>query len=265
MRRAGGLFGIPNSWLRVPIGIASIGAILVAWELYGRSGLVDPRFSSAPSRIFWALSDLFREGRFWNNVRVSASAFAVGLTVACLIGIPVGIAMGWFRRVRLLFEPLVMVFYSVPGTTFLPLIILWFGIEISAYAFLVFFSSVFPVIVNSMAGMRQVDRSLVRAARSFGADNLDLFRFILLPYSLPFVMSGIRLALGRGLIAVILGEMYFSVAGLGNMIMKYQSGLNTDYLMAIALLIALTGIALIMLALKVEGWLAPWRRMRDIE
>ncbi len=264
-RRGSRILGVRQSALRVPIGIASICTLLLAWELYGRSGLVDPRFSSSPSRIFEALAELFGQGRFWNNVRVTASAFAVGLTAACLVGIPGGIAMGWFRRVRLLLEPMVMVFYSVPGTTFLPLIILWFGIDISAYAFLVFFSSVFPVLVNSMAGMRQVDPSLVRAARSFGAGRFAIFRFILLPFSLPFIMGGIRLGLGRGLIAVILGEMYFSIAGLGNMIMKYQSGLNTDFLMAIALVIALSGIALIMLALRVEGWLAPWRRLRDIE
>jgi ABC-type nitrate/sulfonate/bicarbonate transport system permease component len=252
-------------WLRVLIGIASIATLLLMWEVYARSGLVDPRFSSRPSKIAFAILDLFGERRFWNNARVSASAFVLGLVAACIVGIPAGIAMGWFRRVRLLFEPAVMVFYTVPGTTFLPLIILWFGIDVSAYAFLVFFSSVFPVLVNSMAGMQQVDPSLVRAARSFRASRLDIFLHILLPSSLPFVMNGIRLGLGRGLIAVILGEMYFSIAGLGNMIMKYQAGLNTDYLMALALLIALSGIVLIMLALRAEHWLAPWRHSRDIE
>jgi NitT/TauT family transport system permease protein len=173
--------------------------------------------------------------------------------------------MGHNRRLRLALDPIVMVFYSVPSTTFLPLIILWFGIGINAYALLVFIGAVFPIMVNSMVGIRQVDAVLVRAARSFGASELDLFRLVLVPSALPIIMGGIRLGLGRGLMAVIFGEMYFSVSGIGHLIMRYQAGLNTDSLMLLVVVTASFGVAMIALARRVEGWLGPWRQFREVE
>jgi NitT/TauT family transport system permease protein len=208
---------------------------------------------------------MFGSSEFLMHAGSSLAKFLWGMFLACIVGIPLGVAMGRSRRLRLAIEPIVMVFYSVPSTTFLPLIILWFGIGLNAYALLVFMGAVFPILVNTMAGIRQVEDSLVRAARSFGASELDLFRLVLVPSALPFVMGGIRLGLGRGLMAVIFGEMYFSVAGMGHLIMRYQAGLNTDKLMFLVVVTAFFGVALIALARRIEAWLGPWRQAREVE
>jgi len=256
---------LPDRTLRPLVGFASIVALLTVWQAAADSGVVDVRFSSSPLRIAHSASDMFGSPEFFQDAASSLAKFLWGMVWACAIGIPLGVAMGRNRRLRLMIDPIVMVFYSVPSTTFLPLIILWFGIGINAYALLVFMGAVFPILVNSMAGIRQVDMSLIRAARSFGASELDLFRLVLVPSALPFVMGGIRLGLGRGLIAVIFGEMYFSIAGIGHLIMRYQAGLNTDKLMLLVVVTAFFGVLTIALARRIEGWLGPWRRFREIE
>jgi NitT/TauT family transport system permease protein len=251
--------------LRLLVGSASIAVMLTLWQLFADSGAVDIRFSSSPLRIARSASDMFGSPEFLMHAGSSLAKFVWGMLWACIVGIPLGVAMGRNKRLRLVIEPIVMVFYSVPSTTFLPLIILWFGIGLNAYALLVFMGAVFPILLNSAAGIRQVDDALVRAARSFGASELDLFRFVLVPSALPLVMGGIRLGLGRGLMAVIFGEMYFSVAGMGHLIMRYQAGLNTDKLMFLVVVTAFFGVALIALARRVEAWLGPWRQTREVE
>jgi ABC-type nitrate/sulfonate/bicarbonate transport system permease component len=265
---AGGVSGrrsIGDGQLRLLLGSLSVLVLLAAWQGAAGIGWVDARFSSEPSRVAAAAVSLLSEAEFWWNVWVSFSEFFCGMLAACVVGMPLGIAMGWFRRLRLLLDPIVMVFYSVPGTTFLPLIILWFGIDLKAYAFLVFLSALFPILVSSMVGMQQVDPILVLAARSFCASQLGIFRHVLLPSSLPFIMTGIRLGLGRGLTGIVLGEMYFSIAGLGHMIMRYQAGLNTDRLMVLICFIATAGVGMIALARRVEGQLRNWRHSREVE
>ena len=257
--------GMQNRTIRLLIGLGSIVLMLVVWEGSANLRFIDVRFSSSPTRIVTSGFEMLGSPEFFYDAGSSLAKFAWGMLLACAVGIPVGIAMGRNRRLRLTIDPIVMVFYSVPSTIFLPLIILWFGIDISAYAILVFIGAVFPILVNSMAGIRQVDELLVRAARSFGANEFDLFCLVLVPFALPFVMAGVRLGLGRGLMAVILGEMYFSIAGIGHLIMRYQAGLNTDKLMFLVVFTACFGVTLIAIARWVETWLGPWRRAQESE
>jgi NitT/TauT family transport system permease protein len=255
---------MPESVVRALIGAGSLIVLLLCWEGLGRSGWIDARLSSRPSLIARASYDLLGEGEFWRHVRVSGVEFMVGFALSCAIGIPLGLAMGWFRRVRLLLEPTMMAFYSVPRTTFLPLTILWFGIGFEMYVVIVFLGAFFPVLVNTITGVEQVDPVLVRAARSFGATEGGVFRHVLLPASLPFMMGGVRLGLGRALIGVIVGEMYVSIAGVGHLIMKYQAGLNTDKLMVLVCLVAFGGVTIVSLARRLESWLGPWRLEREV-
>ena len=248
--------------LRVAIGATSILALLAVWEALAQFGWIDARLSSRPTKVWIAALDLLSDLEFWTNAGVSFNEFIWGLLAACVVGIPLGIGMGSIRRLRLFLEPTVMLFYTVPRVTFLPLIILWFGIGFQAYAVLVFLGALFPIIVNCMAGVRQIDPALVRAARSFGARPLSVFWLVLIPATMSFVMGGIRLGIGRGLIGIILGEMYFSVAGLGHMIMVYQAGLNTDKLMFLGFVVAISGVLMITGARFLENRLAPWRVTR---
>jgi ABC-type nitrate/sulfonate/bicarbonate transport system permease component len=251
--------------VRLLMGLCSVTALVVVWQVAADSGLMDIRFSSSPSRIAASAREMLASLEFWRNAGSSCAKFTWGMVLACAAGIPFGILMGWNTRVRLIFEPVVMVFYSVPSTTFMPLIILWFGIGLNSYAVLVFMGAFFPILVNSMAGVRQVQESLVRAARSFGANEFEIFWHVLIPSALPFVMGGIRLGLGRGLMAVVLGEMYFSIAGIGHLIMRYQAGLNIDRLMFLVVVTAFFGVALIAVARRVEARLGPWRQAREVE
>lgn len=251
--------------LRLLLGLCSVIVLLAVWQVAADTGAMDVRFSSSPIRIAATSEQMIGTAEFWSNAGSSAVKFLWGMFLACIVGIPLGILMGWNTRLRLILEPIVMVFYSVPSTTFMPLIILWFGIGLNAYALLVFMGAVFPILVNSMAGISQVQEPLVRAARSFGGGSVDIFRFVLIPSALPFVMGGIRLGLGRGLMAVILGEMYFSIAGIGHLIMRYQAGLNVDRLMFLVVVTAFFGVGMIALARRMEAALGPWRQAREVE
>ncbi len=245
---------------RIVLGGAGIFAAGLAWQLFADSGAVDIRFSSSPMRIANAGAVMLSTREFWISAGSSAQKFFLGMLMAGIVGIPLGLVMGWNKRLRQTLEPLAIVFYSVPSTIFMPLLILQLGIGINAFATVVFFGAVFPMLLNSMAGIRNVETRLVQAARTFGANGFDIFRFVLLPSALPMVMVGIRLGLGRGLMAVILAEMYFSIAGFGHLIMRYQAGLNTDRLMVIVVCTAVFGLLLISLARWAEDKLGPWRR-----
>jgi NitT/TauT family transport system permease protein len=250
--------------MRLAVGAGSILVLLLVWEIAGRVGLVDVRLSSRPSSMIIHGAELLADAGFWRHVQASAGEFGAGFGLACALGIPGGLAMGWFRRLRLLLEPTVMAFYTVPRTTFLPLTMLWFGIGFEMYAVIVFLGAIFPILVNTMTGVQQAEAALIRAARSFGAGRLALFRHVLLPSSLPYMMGGIRLGLGRALIGVIVAEMYVSISGVGHLVMKYQAGLNSDKLMVLVCLVAASGVAVVALARAVETRLGPWRQEREV-
>lgn len=227
---------------RTLISTLAVVVFLAAWELAPRTGAVDATFTSQPSRVIAAGLNIVRSGGFLNDVSVSLAEFAIGFGLAIAIGVPLGLLLGRFPVLRHLLDPPIMAIYATPHLALLPIIVVWLGIGMQSKIAVAFVGAVIPILVNATAGVREVERSWVIAARSFCASGWDVFVKVILPGALPSVILGIRLGLSRAVLGVVVGEMYQSQAGLGNKVMRYGSEFRTDYLLFYVLLISLFGL-----------------------
>ncbi|HXI32181.1 MAG TPA: ABC transporter permease [Vicinamibacterales bacterium] len=241
---------------RLVVSTISVAVVLAAWELAPRLGLVDPFFTSRPSLVLAAAVDVVRSGALLRDAIASLSEFAIGFVLALAVGVPLGLVLGTFETLRFLLDPPIMAVYATPQLALLPIFVLWLGIGMSSKVAVVLLGASIPIIVNSIAGVRQVDRSLVVAARSFGATRLDVFRSVILPASLPAVMIGIRLGLSRAVLGVVVAEMYVSQDGVGNQIMRLGSAFRVDRLLVYVLLVSTFGLAATTAVRRIEERLA---------
>jgi NitT/TauT family transport system permease protein len=206
--------------------------------------------------VLVASVDVIRSGTLMHDATVSLSEFAVGFALALLIGVPVGLMLGTFPTLRHLLDPPLMAVYATPQLALLPIFVLWLGIGMASKIAVVFIGASIPIIVNSMAGVRQVERPLVLAARSFCATRRDVFLKVMLPASLPAVMIGIRLGLSRAVLGVVVAEMYVSQEGVGNQIMRLGSAFRVDHLLVYVLLVSAFGLGATTAARKLEERMA---------
>ena len=230
----------------------SVAMFVIAWEVAPRVGLVDPFFTSRPSRVLLAAVDVVRSGTLLGDAAVSLSEFAAGFALAAAVGVAGGLLLGTFRTVRFLVDPPVMALYATPQLALLPIFVVWLGVGMASKIAVVFLGAVIPIAINTMAGVRQVDRSLVLAARSFGATRRDVFTKVILPASQPAVLLGLRLGLSRAVLGVVVGEMYVSQAGIGNQIMRLGSAFHVDELLVYVLLVSAFGLAATNLVRRLE-------------
>src|SRR6266849_731392 len=228
---------------RMAVSTIAVIAFLAVWELAPRAGVVDPTFTSQPSRVIAAGLEIINTGGFLHDVAVSLSEFAIGFALAVAVGVSLGLVLGRFPVLRYVLDPPIMAIYATPHLALLPIIVVWLGIGMQSKIAVAFVGGVIPILVNSMAGVRGVEHSWVVAARSFCAGEWDVFAKVILPASLPSVILGIRLGLSRAVLGVVVGEMYQSQAGVGNEIMRYGSEFRTDYLLFEVLLVSLFGLA----------------------
>ena len=232
---------IPSSKYRVVVSTLAVLVFLAIWETAPRAGIVDATFTSQPSRVIAASLEIVPSGDFLHDVSVSLSEFAIGFALAVGIGVPLGLLLGRFPVLRYLLDPPIMAIYATPHLALLPIFIVWLGIGMQSKIAVAFVGGVIPILVNSMAGVRGVERSWVTAARSFCAREWDVFVKVILPASLPGVVMGIRLGVSRAVLGVVVAEMYQSQAGVGNKIMLYGSEFRTDYLLFNVLLVSVFG------------------------
>ena len=232
---------IPSSNYRVFVSTLAVLAFLMVWEIAPRAGLVDATYTSQPSRVIAASLEIVRSGGFLQDVSVSLSEFAIGFALAIGIGVPLGLALGRFPVLRYVLDPPIMAIYATPHLALLPILVVWLGIGMQSKIAVAFVGAVIPILVNSMAAVRGVERSWVAAARSFCAGEWDVFIKVILPASLPGVIMGIRLGVSRAVLGVVVAEMYQSQAGVGNEIMRYGSEFRTDYLLFDVLLVSVFG------------------------
>jgi NitT/TauT family transport system permease protein len=243
---------------RMLVSSLTVIAFLVAWEIAPRAGAVDPTFTSEPSRVIAAGLEIITTGGFLHDVSISLLEFAIGFALAVAIGVPLGLVLGRLPALRYLLDPPIMAIYATPHLALLPIIVVWLGIGMQSKIAVAFVGGVIPILVNTLAGVRGVERSWVMAARSFCARGWDVFVKVILPGSLPSVILGIRLGLSRAVLGVVVGEMYQSQAGLGNEVMRYGSEFRTDYLLFDVLLITGFGVAAtsVVRALEEKLWTA---------
>lgn len=250
---------IRTSHERILLGASSLTAFLAVWEIIGKSGLVNRLFLPPLSAVLKAGYDMFASGIIWVHIQVTATEFLLGFAIAVVIGVPLGILMGWKRKVNFVLDPLVSMIYAIPFLAVIPLIILWFGIGIISKLVTVVYVSVFPIVVNTMAGVKSADESLVRVGRSFGARDLKIFKTIVLPGAFPYLLSGLRLGLGRALVGAIGAELQASTEGLGWLIGKYSGTFQTDKMLVSILIVAAIGVALTEILKKIEARFEVWR------
>lgn len=233
--------------------------LLGVWLAIGSLGLVSPDDISSPIRAARAGWDMASSGELWVNARASLVAFVIGLAVAIAAGVPLGLAMGWNRTFRRLSEPLIVAIYVTPYLAFLPVLVVWMGIGNTVKVAVVFVAGFVPVVVNSIAGIHNVDPLLVRVGRSLDANRLQLFVRILLPASLPSVATGVRLAVGRAVLGVVAAELYVSISGIGNLISTYGQSDETDQVVFLVVLVGVFGYLVTTLTGALEKRLAGWR------
>jgi NitT/TauT family transport system permease protein len=223
--------------------VASFGLVALVWEGFARSGLFSSALSPSLAVIVPALVQMVVRGTIFVHVGYTLYRILWGLGLAALVGVPVGILMGRFKAAEGFVLPLVSVLSPIPSLAWVPVFILWFGLGDAASVALVFYAATFPIILNTWTGVRSVNRIWVRSAETMGAGGGDLFRKVVLPGSLPFVIAGLRQAFARSWIAVVGGEMIAATSwGLGWVIFDSKEFLRTDVMLSTLVVIGFLGL-----------------------
>ena len=243
-----------DAWVRA----AAVAAVLVAWEIVGR--MMSPFLFAPPSRIAEAAREMIGSGELWRYLRESLKVFGVGLSVAVAAGLPLGVAMARFRVLDVALEPFVIALYSTPTVALMPLVIVWFGLGLKAKAAVIFLFALFPIVLNVYQGVKSVDPRLLEVARSFRSTERALWWDVILPSSLPFIVAGLRLALGRALVGMLVSDLYVSVSGIGYLIMRAQQQMRIDQVFVGILPLSVLGVVLVQGLRYLEDRVAPWQR-----
>jgi NitT/TauT family transport system permease protein len=245
------------------LGGAAVLIVIGIWQaIWSYTNWISPLFFSGPSAIAKAFWDSWTHGNLKADLVFSGKNFAIGFGFALVSGVVVGVLVGWYRRFRLIVEPFLNALYAAPRIAMMPLIIIWFGIGMWSKVFIVFLSAFFPILVNTVAGIRNMDRDLLRAARAFCASDWQIFKTLAIPGSVPFILTGVRQGVAVGLIGVVVGEMLGSSEGVGFMVAYGGQTFQTDTLFVGFIIIAFAGIILTALAERLERRFSRWRPER---
>jgi len=236
---------------------SSVILLLIVWEVFGRD--VNPLFLSYPTAIARACVQLLISGEFQRQALGSLEVYAVGLVSSLVLGIFLGLLMGRYRLAEYLLDPYVYALDATPRVALIPLLLLWFGLGAPAKIAIVFLSGLFPVLMNTFSGVRTVSASLVDIGRVYGAGEAKIFTKIIVPAALPFIMAGVRLAVGRALIGIITAEMFTAVTGMGALLIRYSSAVATDKFFVPVIFLALLGVILSRAVELLQRRLAPWK------
>ena len=243
-----------NAWI---IRLCSIAVVLIAWEIGGRR--INPLFMSYPSAIIHAAIAMIASGELLTALASSLRTLLVGFFIASCIGIAIGLLIGRYRFVDAATDWLVNAMYATPLIAIIPLVILWFGLGDSAKLFIVTILAVFPVLINTASGVRNIPRSLIDVGTAFAANERQVFLKIIIPAVIPFIMTGLRLGVGRAIIGMVAAEFFTAITGLGALIVKYGNQYDTASMFVPILILMLLGVALTSLVRKFEEMFAPWR------
>jgi NitT/TauT family transport system permease protein len=244
------------------INVASPIALLLLWEIATRTGVLDARFFPAPSQIFETLMTLVKNGVLWTNTWASLQRLFWGALLGGIPALVLGIAMGLYRPLRAVVDPLVSATYPVPKSAIMPLILLIFGLGEASKIVMVAIGVFYPVLINSVAGVREINKVYLDVGKNFGASRWQVFTTIALPGALPLVMSGVKLGVGMGLILIAIAEMIGAKSGLGYMIWNAWEVLSVETMYVGLLTIALLGFLFTLILNEIEHVLIPWRAQR---
>ena len=246
-----------EAWNAIPVRLISLVVVLTAWEVYGRVFL-NPAVFTYPTAIARAFAQLTVSGELPAAAGQSFQVLFVGWLAGIFLGIPVGLLMARYRLVERSLDTYVNALYATPTVALVPLIINWFGFTTLARIVIVFLFAVFPVLINTFQGVRNVEPNLIEVARSFCSGESRLWRDVVLPSAAPYIVAGLRLAIGRALVGLVVAELFTAIAGFGGIIERSTSAIRYDRMMVPVVLLMFVGVGLTEGLKVLERLLAPW-------
>ncbi len=241
------------------IGIVSPILLLLLWEAAARQGMIDTRFFPAPTTILRALGRLVESGELWEHGWASLQRLFWGFLVGGIPALVLGIVMGLYRPLRAAVDPLIAATYPIPKSAILPLMLLIFGLGEASKIVMVAIGVFYPICINAVAGVLEINKIYLDVGKNFGASRWQTFRTIALPGALPFIMSGVKLGVGMGLILIAIAEMIGAKSGLGYMIWNAWEILAVETMYVGLIMIALIGYLFSLFLNELERWIIPWK------
>lgn len=251
---------------RLILGLIGIVTFLALWEAGSRAGAIDRAFFGRPTGIVEAGIREVQNPRFWADFRASVSEFGIGYVLALVLGIPLGLAAGWFRRLQYALDPWLNFFNSLPRIALLPILVILFGVSgPGAKIAVVFLGAFFSIVIPTVQGVRTVDRRFLDVARSFRASQNRIFRSVVVPATVPFIITGMRLGVARALIGVVTAELYTQTEGIGVIIRRATELRQGDRALFGVLIFTISGIVGVELIRRLEGRYQKWRPATSLE
>src|ERR671910_19794 len=241
------------------IGVINITAFFVLWQIAATITDIPQLFLPSVTDVFRELQEMHDEGILWGNLAISAWIYVLGMVISITIAVPLGLFIGGVRAVDRVAAPYVWAIYTTPRLILMPLVLLWVGINDTARVVIIVLSAVPATMVVVMEGVKTVDNSLLRAARSFGAGRFARFRFVVLPATVPFVATGIRMGVSRGLIGLFIGELFTAANGIGYIITLAGKTFNSARTYGMLLIFILFCVAMVGLSQLLERKVSVWR------
>jgi ABC-type nitrate/sulfonate/bicarbonate transport system permease component len=255
-------------WEPSMLGAGSIALLLLVWELAPHIFTISAGtklFFTTPTQIAGTLWKMFATGTIWTPLGVSASGFALGLGLAIVVGLPLGVLLGRSHTLNAMLDPFITAFNATPRLVFLPLLLLWFGLGLWSKVVIVFIGALFPILINTYEGVRNADKTLINVVRSFGAGEWEVARLVVLPNSLPYVVAGLRLGIGRAVLGVVVAEFFGSEEGLGVLMVQASGRYQVDVVFAGLIIFATLSLVMTGLVKLLEDRLTRWRPQRTTD
>ena len=238
------------------IRLVSLAIFLALWEIAGQS--IDPVLFTTPSKVAVAAIGLIASGELWAALAPSLLVLAMGLTLAIIFGTLLGLMLARFPILDVGLTVYITFLYSIPSVALVPLIVLWAGYETTAKVIILFLFAFFPMVINTYHGVKSVDPQLLEVGHAFRCSEKQLWTNIVLPGALPFIVTGIRLAVGRGMIGMVLADLYTAISGIGYLIVRTAATYQVDKMFVPIVTLGILGITLTALLRVLERRVAPW-------
>jgi sulfonate transport system permease protein len=245
-----------RQWQIIGVRVASLAIVLSIWQVFGAR--VDPVLFTTPSKIYLAAVDMIGSGELWTYLWPSLVVLGIGLLLAAVFGIAIGLLLARFWVLDVALGVYITFLYSIPSVALVPLIVLWAGFEMTAKVIVLFLFAFFPMVINTHQGVKTVDPKLLEVGRAFRCSERQLWANIVLPAALPFIVTGLRLAVGRGLIGMVLADLYTAISGIGYLIVRTASTYQVDKMFVPIVTLGLLGVSLTALLRLCETYVAPW-------
>ncbi len=245
------------------LGFGFIALVIIIWQLVPSVFTLSKGmklFFATPTMIVGAFGDLIASGKLWPALQFSASAFGLGLGLSIIVALPLGVVMGRSQVLSDMFDPFITAINATPRLVFLPLILIWFGIGMWSVIVVVFIGALFPLLINTYEGVKNADRLLINVVKSYGANEWEINKLVVIPNSLPFIIAGLRLAIGRAVLGVVVAEFFGgSSSGVGVIMVRASGSFQVDVVFAGLILFMAMSLILTGIVRSIEARFSRWR------